>query len=146
MNVFEPHRNVIADYEKYIRSFIRIADPEIQKVVDAELSRGKLWPEPLLQFNPAFKSAGKVSDLATDGTVHSQVADVFKGYSLYQHQLDAIRLGAAGKDFVVTSGTGSAFRESAARRSGGSTCALSPSASDALAGRYDHDLQLGLRT
>ena len=107
MNVFELHRNVIADYEKYIRSFIRIADPEIQKVVDAELSRGKLWPEPLLQFNPAFKSAGKVSDLATDGTVHSQVADVFKGYSLYQHQLDAIRLGAAGKDFVVTSGTGS---------------------------------------
>lgn len=107
MNVFELHRNVIADYEKYIRSFIRIADPEMQKVVDAELARGKLWPEPLLQFNPAFKSAGKVADLAADGTVHSQVADIFKGYSLYQHQLDAIRLGAEGKDFIVTSGTGS---------------------------------------
>ena len=33
--------------------------------------------------------------------------DIFKGYSLYQHQLEAIRLGVAGKDFVVTSGTGS---------------------------------------
>jgi superfamily II DNA/RNA helicase len=107
MNVFELHRNVVADYEKYIRSFIRISDPKIAEVVDAELSRGKLWPEPLLQFNPAFKSAGKVSDLAADGTIHSQVSDIFKGYSLYQHQLDAIRLGAAGKDFVVTSGTGS---------------------------------------
>ena len=107
MNVFEVHRMIIADYEKYIRSFIRISDPEIEKVVDEELSHGKLWPEPLLQFNPAFLSAGKVSDLASNGTVHRQVADIFKGYSLYQHQLDAIKLGADGKDFVVTSGTGS---------------------------------------
>ena len=107
MNVFEVHRMIIADYEKYIRSFIRMSDPEIEKVVDEELSHGKLWPEPLLQFNPAFLSAGKVSDLASNGTVHRQVADIFKGYSLYQHQLDAIKLGADGKDFVVTSGTGS---------------------------------------
>ena len=54
MNVFELHRNVVADYEKYIRSFIRISDPKIAEVVDAELSRGKLWPEPLLQFNPTY--------------------------------------------------------------------------------------------
>jgi ATP-dependent helicase YprA (DUF1998 family) len=33
--------------------------------------------------------------------------DIFKGYSLYVHQLEAIRLGVGGKDFVVTSGTGS---------------------------------------
>src|SRR4051812_22597131 len=107
MNVFSVHRKVLADYQKYIRSFIRISDPEIENTVDKELSRGKLWPEPLLQFNPAFQIAGKVADLAADGTVHRQVADIFKGYSLYQHQLDAIKLGAAGKDFVVTSGTGS---------------------------------------
>jgi superfamily II DNA/RNA helicase len=107
MNVSEVHRKVIADYEKYIRSFIRIADPEIEKVVNEELSQGKLWPEPLLQFNPAFQHAGKVADLAAEGTVHQRVADIFKGYSLYQHQLDAIKLGASGKDFVVTSGTGS---------------------------------------
>ncbi len=107
VNVFEVHREVIADYERYIRSFIRISDSEIERTVDQELSKGKLWPEPLLQFNPAFQIAGDVGDLAADGTVHRQVADIFKGYSLYQHQLDAIRLGAAGKDFVVTSGTGS---------------------------------------
>lgn len=107
MNVFEVHERVIKDYGEYIRSFIRISDHEIEKVVDKELSRAKLWPEPLLQFNPAFRSAGKVSDLAAEGTVHHQVSDIFRGYSLYQHQLDAIRLGAMGKDFVVTSGTGS---------------------------------------
>lgn len=107
MNILETHRSVIADYAGYIRSFIKISDPVIQQKVDEELEKGKLWPEPLLQFNPAFESAGKVADLARDGTIHRDVADVFSGYSLYRHQLEAIRLGSQGKDFVVTSGTGS---------------------------------------
>lgn len=107
MNVFEVHRRIISDYERYIRSFIRIDDQEIRQTVDTELGKGKLWPEPLLQFNPAFKTAGKVADLAQSGVLHRDVGDIFTGYSLWQHQLDAIQLGAAGKDFVVTSGTGS---------------------------------------
>lgn len=107
MNVFEVHKSIIADYERYIRSFIAISDPAIAKVVDDELRGGKLWPEPLLQFNPSFKNAGKVADLAKQGVIHKDVQDIFTGYSLYQHQLEAIRLGAAGKDFIVTSGTGS---------------------------------------
>jgi hypothetical protein len=107
MNVFEVHKSIIDDYERYIRSFIRIDDEEIRLKVDAELAQGKLWPEPLLQFNPAFKTAGKVADLAKSGVLHPDTADIFTGYSLWQHQLDAIQLGAAGKDFVVTSGTGS---------------------------------------
>jgi superfamily II DNA/RNA helicase len=107
MNVFEVHRKVIADYEKYIRSFITISDEKIKDRVDHDLMGGKLWPEPLLQFNPSFAQAGKVADLARDQVIHRDVADVFKDYSLYQHQLEALKLGVAGKDFIVTSGTGS---------------------------------------
>ena len=68
MNVLEVHKEIICDYDRYIRSFISISDEEIRRTVDEELSKGKLWPEPLLQFNPAYKSAGKVSDLARVGT------------------------------------------------------------------------------
>jgi hypothetical protein len=107
MNVFEVHRSIIDDYARYIRSFIRIDDAEIRHTVETELAQGKLWPEPLLQFNPAFKNAGRVADLAKSGVLHRDVGDIFTGYSLWQHQIDAIQLGAAGKDFVVTSGTGS---------------------------------------
>jgi len=107
MNVFEVHKKIISDYEQYIRSFISISDPEISGVVDRELRKGKLWPEPLLQFNPAFKTVGKVADLSERGVIHREVADIFTGYSLYQHQLEAIQLGTENKDFVVTSGTGS---------------------------------------
>ncbi|MBI1299665.1 DEAD/DEAH box helicase [bacterium] len=107
MNVFESHRQIVQDYASYIRSFLNIADPQIQNVVEEELSKGKLWPEPLLQFNPAYKLAGSVDSLTRAGTLHPSIANIFKGYSLYQHQVDAIKLGIAGKDFIVTSGTGS---------------------------------------
>lgn len=107
MNVFQTHSRIVKDYETYIRSFLNISDPKIRAVVDGELSEGKLWPEPLLQFNPSFEMAGSVADLSRTGILHSDIADIFKGYSLYKHQSDAIQLGTAGKDFIVTSGTGS---------------------------------------
>jgi hypothetical protein len=56
MNVFQTHASIIADYATYIRSFLNIADPAIFKVVEEELNKGKLWPEPLLQFNPSLKT------------------------------------------------------------------------------------------
>ena len=55
MNIFETHSSIVSDYENYITSFLKIADPTIRKKVEAELSQGKLWPEPLLQFNPSFE-------------------------------------------------------------------------------------------
>jgi hypothetical protein len=107
MNVFDTHAKIVGDYARYIRSFINIADPAIQQTVDAALAQGTLWPEPLLQFNPAYDMAGSVAQIAKNETLHSAIADIFKGYSLYRHQLEAIKLGISGQDFVVTSGTGS---------------------------------------
>ena len=107
MNVFDLHDRVVSDYASYIRSFINIADPAISKKVHSALSEGKLWPDPLLQFNPAYEQVGSVEEIAQTGMLHHAMPDIFKGYSLYRHQLEAIRLGVAGKDFVVTSGTGS---------------------------------------
>ena len=45
MNVSGVHRSIIADYSRYIRSFIRIEDEEIRKTVDEELANGERWPE-----------------------------------------------------------------------------------------------------
>ncbi len=107
MNVFDTHEKIIADYASYIKSFINIADPAISRKVDSALVEGKLWPDPLLQFNPAYEQAGTVKDIALAGELHRSMPDIFKGYSLYRHQLEAIRHGVAGRDFIVTSGTGS---------------------------------------
>lgn len=107
MNVFQTHSRIIQDYSTYIRSFLSIADPDILRVVENELSKGKLWPEPLLQFNPSFEMFGSLDTLISEGTLHPDMRDIFKGYTLYHHQVEAIRLGTSGKDFIVTSGTGS---------------------------------------
>ncbi|OQA86265.1 MAG: putative ATP-dependent helicase Lhr [bacterium ADurb.Bin236] len=107
MNVFQTHAQIVSDYENYIRSFLNISDEGIRNVVEDELRKKKLWPEPLLQFNPSYETEEKLDDLVNSGTLHKDIRDIFKGYSLYKHQVEAIRLGTSGKDFVVTSGTGS---------------------------------------
>lgn len=107
MNVFETHSRIVGDYASYIRSFLNIADKQIGDVVEKELDGGKLWPDPLLQFNPAYEMAGSVKELAERKLLHPDLPKIFKGYSLYRHQKEAIELGIQGKDFIVTSGTGS---------------------------------------
>lgn len=107
MNVFQTHAQIVSDYATYIRSFLQIADPNLRAAVEEELDRGKLWPEPLLQFNPAFEQFSSLAALVNEGVLHPDISDIFTGYSLYRHQVEAIRLGTGSRDFVVTSGTGS---------------------------------------
>lgn len=107
MNVFQTHADIVSDYATYIRSFLKIEDPVIRHTVEEALSQGKLWPEPLLQFNPSFEMYGSLEKLAQSGDIHPDIRDIFKGYSLYKHQVEAIRFGTSGQDFIVTSGTGS---------------------------------------
>ncbi|MEM7010998.1 MAG: DEAD/DEAH box helicase [Verrucomicrobiota bacterium] len=68
---------------------------------------GTLWPEPLIQFNPSYERDLSVSDLVSDGILVSELGQIFEGFELYTHQVEALRLGAKRKSFVVTSGTGS---------------------------------------
>jgi ATP-dependent helicase YprA (DUF1998 family) len=92
MNVFETHSRIISDYENYITSFINISDREISDKVEAALREGKLWPKPLLQFNPAYEQAGTVEAFAQSGVLHTSLPAILKGYSLYHHQISAMRL------------------------------------------------------
>ena len=108
MNVFDTHGQIINDYAQYIRSFINISDLEIAETVEKSLADGRLWPQPLLQFNPAYKKVGAVRNIIDERELlHEEIRHIFDGYSLYSHQVEAIELGIAETDFVVTSGTGS---------------------------------------
>ncbi|MDA0344989.1 MAG: DEAD/DEAH box helicase [Proteobacteria bacterium] len=107
MNIFNVHSQIIADYKSYIESFLLIKDQRIKKVVDKELEEGRLWPEPLIQFNPTFEKGTSVSKLVEDGIIASELNHIFHGYDLYRHQVEAIKKGVQGKSFIVTSGTGS---------------------------------------
>lgn len=107
MDILRFHKTLINSYKSYIQSFLHIKDPNILKFVDNEIGKKKLWPEPLVQFNPTFEPGRPLADLISEGLLHKDLNLIFEGFKLYRHQDDAISLGARGKEFIVTSGTGS---------------------------------------
>jgi len=78
MDVFQTHEAVMNDYRSFIESFINIADEQIREKVASELSSGKLWPHPLIQFNPSFEECSDVNSLIESDLLHSDMNDIFK--------------------------------------------------------------------
>lgn len=103
MDILSFHQKLIDNYSTYIRSFLSIKDPKIRDFVDQGIASKKLWPDPLVQFNPRFEQGKSLDALG----LHPEMSEIFSGYTLFKHQEEAIVLGSEGKEFVVTSGTGS---------------------------------------
>ncbi len=117
MNVFELRDKLITDYRDYVKGFIKIKDPAIRELVDAEMDSGLLWPNPLIQLSPFFAPGGSIEELVKAGTLHPQCSEIFRigksednpGHQmqLHRHQRDAIECAAQGHNYVLTTGTGS---------------------------------------
>ncbi|XAM01600.1 DEAD/DEAH box helicase [Phycisphaeraceae bacterium D3-23] len=117
MDVFDLHKQVITDYSDYTKSFIRIRDDRIKKAVDEAVDHGLLWPDPLLQLNPAFEHGDTIDDLVREGVLDEECGQIFriktdqdqvgKPLRLHRHQSESIRIAARGEPYVLTTGTGS---------------------------------------
>lgn len=117
MDVFDLHKTVIQDYSNYTKSFIRIADDRIKRTVEDAVDHGLLWPDPLLQLNPAFEPGDTIDDLVREGVLHEECGRIFrikteqdevgKPLRLHLHQSNSIRIAARGEPYVLTTGTGS---------------------------------------
>lgn len=113
LDIFGMHDHVVSQYGQYVASFLKIGDDEIRRFVEHALfEERRLWPDALLQLNPAYEKATTVEALAQSGVLHPGCGQIFRdqagqSFHLYRHQEEAVRRGVAGKNFVVTSGTGS---------------------------------------
>lgn len=107
MNVFKIHSDIINKYSEYIYSFIDIADERIKGEVEQYFNSHKLWPQPLIHFNPSYALGDSVSELCNKKIINQQLENIFSSYGLFKHQAEAIKLGVHDKSFIVTSGTGS---------------------------------------
>lgn len=117
MNVFDLRTQLVQDYSSYISSFIQIRDERIRAYVDEQLESGLLWPESLLQLNPAFEPGHWVDELVDEGLLQRICKDVFRRkdeknpvgerFHFHKHQEDAIRVAQQGHNYVLTTGTGS---------------------------------------
>jgi len=111
--IFDLHSAVLADYRDFVQSFFLIADDRARAFVERSMEEeGHLWPEPLVQLNPAYALGRTVDELARAGHITPETARIFRledgrPFHLYRHQEEAITKAIARKSFVVTSGTGS---------------------------------------
>jgi hypothetical protein len=47
-----------------------IKDQSIRQLVEGEMARGFLWPEPLIHLNPAFEPGESIQQLIAQGEFH----------------------------------------------------------------------------
>ena len=117
MNVFTFRNELVAEYERFSRSFTIIRAPDIYQVVDKAYQDGRFWPSPLIQLNPNFVPGGRIDDLVSSGTLDPECAKIFRikeptdtfgrPLVLHQHQSEAIDIARRGENYVLTTGTGS---------------------------------------
>lgn len=117
MDVFNLRDQVVHDYAEYVRSFVKIREPNLQKYVVQSFTDQALWPEPLIQMNPSFEAGGWIDDLVGQGLLHEKCKEIFriKGKDntvgspmrLHRHQVEAIKEASANHNYVLTTGTGS---------------------------------------
>ncbi len=106
MEALKNHKSIIDGYKKFLKSFFTIADPRIKEKVEKELNNNSYLPEPLIQFNPSYKRGQSLSEFPPQ-EIHAELQNILGSYTLYHHQIEAIRKGVEGQGFIVTSGTGS---------------------------------------
>ena len=117
MDVFKLRNRLIDDYRKYSTSFLRIGDDRIEKFVTSNLDAGALWPDPLIQLNPAFERGATIDELCDREVLHDECRRVFRvgkeensegrPMTLYRHQAEAVEVARTGDSYVLTTGTGS---------------------------------------
>jgi ATP-dependent helicase YprA (DUF1998 family) len=96
-SIFEAHEKIVDDYRNYVQSFLNISDEHIQRFIDEKIiGKNSLWPEALIQVNPAYEPAETVEDLVKQKILQPDIANIFKddngkGLRLYRHQVDAIK-------------------------------------------------------
>lgn len=107
MNIISTYNKLKDSYKHYISSFITIKDGRIKEVVTKAIADEEMWPDALIQFNPNFELGIGVDEIIAKGLpLHPELINFFD-QRFYKHQQEAIELGCQGKEFIVTSGTGS---------------------------------------
>ena len=113
-DIFHFHEQLISRYNDFSKGFNIIREEDIKAVVHKFLSEQKKFcPEPLIQLNMNYERGYNIQDLVNNGTLHPDCARLFvygeekRPLTLHRHQQEAVTYAQAGRNYVVTTGTGS---------------------------------------
>jgi len=108
-------RHVIEEYKRYLRTTFRFLDPHLRRQFEEHLQgMDVLVRGPYVTLARDFKRGARLRDLVDDGGLDPGILRLswpFGDGPLSLHQERAARAGAAGRPFLVTTGTGSGKTE-----------------------------------
>lgn len=112
LDAFGLRDDVVDAYREYVAGFIRISDARVREEVERSFEAGEPWPDPWVQINPNYRTDADVDRLIEQGTFTAAIRPIFSagdgsGWKFYAHQVSAFERAAAGRSYVMTTGTGS---------------------------------------
>jgi len=112
----ESSKRITEFYRKYLLTTFATNNPVYNAQLKEHLEKpGTIADGPYISMADPYEKGLSLSDLAAEGIVSKEILKLKKFYperKLYLHQERAIRKAAAGKNLVVTTGTGSGKTES----------------------------------
>ncbi|WP_024794783.1 DEAD/DEAH box helicase [Tomitella biformata] len=118
LDPLEASAGIEASYKRYLKTMVAPRDPALAKAFDAAVDGTTLLTKgPLLELTPPYAAGASLSDLVHEGVLHPDFPEleskaVPMERPLYKHQETAIRKVVAGRNLVVSTGTGSGKTES----------------------------------
>lgn len=113
-DIFQFHEKLTERYNSFSQGFHIIREKDIRDVVDVFLNQKKKFcPEPLVQLNMNYEQGHTIDDLVQARILHPDCAKLFvvgeppESLTLHRHQQEAVTYAHEGKNYVVTTGTGS---------------------------------------
>ncbi|WP_280179797.1 DEAD/DEAH box helicase [Nocardia cyriacigeorgica] len=109
--------DIEAAYKRYLKTLIGPRDPALASAFDQAVDDTSLLTKgPLLELTPPYEPGASLRQLMTEGVLHPGFVEFEATLSLdrplYRHQEVAIRKAVAGRNLVVSTGTGSGKTES----------------------------------
>ncbi len=117
-DIFKFRKKLVESYKRFSTSFASPRAADISEKVREAYAAGRFWPDSLIQINPNYRKGGSIADLAAQGALDPETAQIFQvgkretppaptPITLYRHQMAALEMVHGDKSYVVTTGTGS---------------------------------------
>ncbi|MFC6013005.1 DEAD/DEAH box helicase [Nocardia lasii] len=109
--------DIEAGYKRYLKTLLAPRDPALSAAFDRAVDETSLLTKgPLLELTPPYAAGASLRSLISEGVLHPDFTEFAQTIALdrplYQHQETAVRKAVAGRNLVVSTGTGSGKTES----------------------------------